>query len=72
MESLQRPTTASLHDGKAESFADVAVDMVHAAEDEFTDEQYKKVLRKVDWILLPMMWVCKEPRIVTSLRLLGS
>lgn len=26
--------------------------------DEYTEEQYKKLKRKVDWILLPLMWWC--------------
>ena len=50
--------TASINDGKV---ADVAVDIVHAAEEEFTPEQYRKVLRKADFILLPLMWVSNQP-----------
>jgi hypothetical protein len=25
---------------------------------EYSDEEYKKILRKVDFILLPLMWWC--------------
>jgi hypothetical protein len=47
--------SASVHEGK---FPDTnAIDIVHAAEEEFTEEQYRKLVRKVDLILLPLMWV---------------
>ncbi|EAL19236.1 hypothetical protein CNBH3350 [Cryptococcus deneoformans B-3501A] len=42
----------------------VTVEEVKIAEDallmadEYTEEQYKKLKRKVDWILLPLMWWC--------------
>ena len=45
----------SIHTGKAQE--EIAVDIVHAAEAEFTPDQYKKLLRKADFILLPLMWV---------------
>lgn len=35
----------------------VVEDIVHAAEEEFSPEQYRKLLAKVDRIMLPMMWV---------------
>lgn len=41
-------------DGKA---SDVVADIVHAAEGEYTAAQYAKVLRRADWILLPLMWI---------------
>jgi hypothetical protein len=47
--------SASVHEGK---FPDTkAIDIVHAAEEEFTAEQYRKLVWKVDLILLPLMWV---------------
>ncbi|RAH85568.1 major facilitator superfamily transporter [Aspergillus japonicus CBS 114.51] len=49
-----RTSTASIHEGKV---SDVAADIVHAAEDEFTQEQYNKLRKKIDWIILPLMWV---------------
>ena len=27
------------------------------AEEEYTEEQYKKLLRKIDWTILPLMWI---------------
>lgn len=33
------------------------IDIVHAAEGEYTDAEYKKLLRKIDWMLLPLMWL---------------
>lgn len=54
MQPVKSHATASINDGK---IADVAIDIVHAAEEEFTAEQYKRVLRKADFILLPLMWV---------------
>ena len=57
VESLQPQTAVSLHDGKLDHVTQVAADMVHAAEEEFTEEQFRKVRRKVDWVLLPLMWV---------------
>lgn len=62
--------SASVHEGK---FPDTkAVDIVHAAEEEFTAEQYRKLVRKVDLILLPLMWVSSpgvmrvSPQVVTD------
>lgn len=53
----------SFHDEKAQDSADAAgADIVYAAEEEFTEEQYKKVLHKVDWVLLPLMWVWHDLR----------
>jgi hypothetical protein len=43
-----------IHEGKA---SNAAADIVHAAESEYTAEQYKKILRKADWVLLPLMWI---------------
>ncbi|PYI25165.1 hypothetical protein BP00DRAFT_499705 [Aspergillus indologenus CBS 114.80] len=40
-----RTSTASIHEGKV---SDVAADIVHAAEDEFTQEQYNKLRKKID------------------------
>lgn len=41
---------------------DVVEDIVHAAEEEFTPEQYRKLLAKIDRIMLPMMWVSSLTR----------
>jgi hypothetical protein len=57
METTPHYGMGSVHEGKADYVADVAIDMVHAAEEEFTEEQYGRVLRKVDCIILPLMWV---------------
>lgn len=37
--------------------SDTTEDIVHAAESEFTPEQYRKLLWKIDLIILPLMWV---------------
>ncbi|KAJ2973197.1 hypothetical protein NQ176_g6746 [Zarea fungicola] len=56
--STQSQTVMSEYNGKVDPIEEIeAADMVNAA-DEFTEEQYRKVLRKVDWILLPLMWIC--------------
>ena len=48
----------SIHEGVHEGKANDAVaDIVHAAESEYTAEQYSKILRKADWVLLPLMWI---------------
>lgn len=44
----------SLAEGK---IGDAAEDIVHAAEAEFTPEQYRKLLWKIDLVILPFMWV---------------
>lgn len=44
----------SLAEGK---IGDAAEDIVHAAEAEFTPEQYRKLLWKIDLVILPLMWV---------------
>ena len=56
-ETMRSEKNASVHEGKGDYIPDIAADIVHAAEEEFTEEQFRKVLRKVDWILLPLMWV---------------
>lgn len=53
--SLPPTETASVHEGKYHETK--AVDIVHAAEAEYTEEQYRKLVRKVDFVLLPLMWV---------------
>lgn len=46
---------ASVQEGKVDETN--AADIVFAAEEQFTQEQYRKLLRKVDFIILPLMWV---------------
>ncbi|KAK6073570.1 carboxylesterase-lipase family protein [Seiridium cupressi] len=48
---------ASINDGSDGKASDVVADIVHAAEAEYTAAQYASVLRKADWILLPLMWI---------------
>lgn len=50
----QNDENESVADGKVDK---VVEDIVHAAEEEFSPEQYRKLLGKVDRIILPMMWV---------------
>lgn len=45
----------------------VVEDIVHAAEEEFSPDQYRKLLAKVDRIMLPMMWVSQSMQIVSFL-----
>jgi len=55
---LKSPASGTTLGGRYEDIADAeAIDIVHASEAEYTDEDYRKILRKVDWILLPVMWV---------------
>ncbi|KAH8736459.1 major facilitator superfamily domain-containing protein [Ilyonectria robusta] len=53
---------ASPSDGDIRSQTPMAQDLssstVNAAESQYTPADYKRVLRKVDMILLPLMWVC--------------
>jgi hypothetical protein len=36
---------------------DAVADIVHAAEEEYTSAQYARILRRADWVLLPLMWI---------------
>lgn len=54
MPTRQNDEIESVTGGKTD---DVVEDIVHAAEEEFTPEQYRKLLAKIDRIMLPMMWV---------------
>lgn len=65
-EKKQETGIAPIRDAaQAESLAEgkvgnAAEDIVHAAEEEFTPEQYRKLLWKIDLIILPLMWVCEH------------
>jgi hypothetical protein len=37
---------------------DTVLDTVDAAQSQYTEAEYKKVLRKIDLVLLPLMWLC--------------
>ncbi|KAJ9156304.1 Major facilitator superfamily transporter [Pleurostoma richardsiae] len=50
-----RASVDDVADGKID---DIALDTVNAAEGQYTEADYKRVLRKIDFILLPLMWVC--------------
>ena len=45
-------------DGLSESEKAAIDDIVLHAKEEYTEEQYRRVLRKQDFILLPLMWLC--------------
>lgn len=52
------------NNGRTESFTEgklgnEAEDIVHAAEEEFTPEQYRRLLWKIDLVVLPLMWVSR-------------
>ncbi|WVQ85116.1 hypothetical protein IAT38_007281 [Cryptococcus sp. DSM 104549] len=34
-----------------------AIDIVHASETEYTEDQYRRLLRKINWTILPLMWI---------------
>lgn len=58
----QEPIVPAQRNDEMESMAEgkidnVVEDIVHAAEEEFTPEQYRKILAKIDRIILPLMWV---------------
>lgn len=40
-----------------EKQAGLVADLVHASEAEYTPAQYRRLVRKVDWIILPLMWI---------------
>lgn len=44
-----------ISEAKAE---DIVMDTVNAAHGQYTDADYKKILRKIDLVLLPLMWFC--------------
>lgn len=50
-------TAPSIQEGGDGKASDPVTDIVHAAEGEYTAAQYAKVLRRADWILLPLMWI---------------
>lgn len=50
-------TAPSIQEGGDNKASDPVTDIVHAAEGEYTAAQYAKVLRRADWILLPLMWI---------------
>ncbi|KIK63483.1 hypothetical protein GYMLUDRAFT_41151 [Collybiopsis luxurians FD-317 M1] len=56
-------TTASSISEKKESISDLEHSVPADPQDDdvresdYTEEQYKKLLRKIDWVLLPLMWV---------------
>ncbi|KAJ5113980.1 hypothetical protein N7456_002514 [Penicillium angulare] len=54
-QELPDEAVGSFEEGKITDLT--AADIVHAAEDGYTQEQYKKLLRKIDFVLLPMMWL---------------
>lgn len=37
---------------------DIVLDTVNAADGEYSDADYKRILRKIDIVLLPLMWFC--------------
>ena len=47
-----------MRESRPTSFPSSLLTSSMAAEMEFTDVDYKKLLRKVDYILLPLMWWC--------------
>lgn len=49
------PVVDDVAEGKVE---DLVYDTVNAAEGQYSAADYKRVLRKIDLILLPLMWVC--------------
>lgn len=48
-------STDDVIDGKIQ---DIVLDTINAAEGEYSEADYKKVLRKIDLVLLPLMWLC--------------
>lgn len=56
-ESHELVPVPSISEGK---IGDAALDVVHAAEGEYTPEQYRKLLREIGFIILPLMWICSS------------
>lgn len=51
------PRTPSMTSSERQAIDDIVV----RAQEEYTPEQYRRVLRKQDLILLPLMWLCVSP-----------
>lgn len=48
--------------GHGQETSIAARDLVQAAEEEFTEDQYRKLVWKIDLVILPLMWVsCSQP-----------
>ncbi|KAH8650025.1 major facilitator superfamily domain-containing protein [Xylariales sp. PMI_506] len=53
--SAKAPSVHSgVHEGKV---SEAVADIVHAAEGEYSAADYARVLRKIDMVLLPLMWI---------------
>ena len=50
-----RPYVDDIAEGKIDH---VVLDTINAAEGQYSQADYNRVLRKIDFILLPLMWVC--------------
>lgn len=59
---ISAPSAGSIDIGAVD---DLNLDTVHA-ESEYTDTEYKKLLRKIDLRLLALMWVC-SPALILNL-----
>lgn len=52
-EALPNKAVDAVEEGKLTEYT---LDIVQAS-DEYTEEQYRKLVRKIDFILLPLMWI---------------
>jgi len=59
---LSTPSQPSLGLGKID---DIIVDTINA-ETEYTPEQFRKLRWKIDFWLLPLMWVCVDSLIIMA------
>lgn len=54
---IGKEENGSVHSGTLKELH--AADIVHAAEGEFAPDEYHRLLRKIDLVLLPIMWVSR-------------
>jgi hypothetical protein len=53
----EKEVGARVSEGEADVAESGAEEIVLASEGEYTQEQYKRLLHKIDWMLLPLMWL---------------
>ncbi|KAL2670355.1 hypothetical protein Neosp_014822 [[Neocosmospora] mangrovei] len=52
---IGNPANNDVAEGKVQ---DIVFDTINAADGQYTETDYKRVLWKIDLVLLPLMWLC--------------
>lgn len=60
VEDVEAPAAAAslVRNSSHDKAQDLILDTVNAAAGEYSEADYKRVLRKIDLVLLPLMWLC--------------